>query len=86
MVTTSLWVEEAQAKIIKEWHYKWLAQVFVNMVPQTKWKSVHSNVAMRDIGHIHYESKYGPKTWRTARVSSVKTDNNGLVRTVVIEL
>ena len=78
-------VGDAQAKIISEWRTKWLAQVFPDMVPRTKWKQAVRNLRVGDIGVLRYESKLGPDSWRLARVSRADPDRDGLVRTIQIQ-
>ena len=75
-------MEEAQARIVSEWRQKWLAQVFVHMVPRTKWKSSERNIQLGDIGHLHYDRKLGPDSWRLVKVTEVKPDSQGVVRTI----
>ena len=78
-------VEEAQAELIQEWRKKWLAQVFGDMVPRSKWKQEHQNIMVGDIGHVRYEQKLGPDNWRIARVATADPDEDGKVRTIVVE-
>ena len=79
-------MEDAQSRIVVEWRRKWLAQVFVDMVPRTKWKTSHRNLQVGDIGHVHYDEKLGPQSWRIARIESTKIGPDGLVRTIVVSL
>ena len=37
-------VEDAQARIISEWRRKWIAQVFPDLVPRSKWKEAERNL------------------------------------------
>ena len=75
-------VDDKQARIIKEWRKKWLAQVFLDLVPRTKWKLPYRNVQVGDVGVLKYEQKLGPDAWRLARVVAVHPDENKLVRTI----
>ena len=75
-------VEDAQARIIAEWRKKWIAQVFPDLVPRTKWKQTVRNLQVGDIGLLKYDKALGSDSWRLARVAKVYPDDNGLVRTV----
>ena len=78
-------VDDAQAKIIREWRAKWLAQVFPDMVSRTKWKQKSRNLRVGDLGVLRYEKTLGPDSWRLARVSRADPDHDGLVRTISVE-
>ena len=75
-------VEDSQARIIAEWRRKWLAQVFPDLVPRTKWKQAERNLQVGDIGLIKYEKSLGSDSWRLARVARADPDEDGLVRTI----
>ena len=77
-------LEDDQARIVHAWRHKWLSQVFMDMVPRSKWRSTERNVQVGDIGHILYEQKLGEHTWRVARVSRVKPSADGTVRTILV--
>ena len=77
-------LEDDQAKIVRAWRHKWLSQVFVDMVPRSKWRHTERNVQVGDVGHILYEQKLGEHTWRVARVSAVKPSSDGIVRTITV--
>ena len=77
-------LKDAQTKIVTAWRHKWLSQVFVDMVPRSKWCSTERNVQVGDIGNILYEQKLGKHTWRVAQVSKVKPSPDGTVRTILM--
>ena len=79
-----LLVDESQAKIVTEWQKKWMAQVFPDLVPRTKWRQVHRNLQVGDIGLLKYEQKVGPDSWRLARVVLTHPGVDGLVRTITV--
>ena len=79
-------MNESQARIVQEWQKKWTSQVFPDMVARSKWKQVHRSLQVGDIGHLHYDSKFGPDAWRLARVARALPDPDGQVRTVTVEL
>ena len=78
-------VSDAQAKIITEWRRKWMAQVFPDLVPRTKWRQAERNLQVGDIGLLRYEKQLGPNSWRLARITQASPDNDGLVRTIRVE-
>ena len=78
-------VDDNQARIVSEWRKKWLAQVFPDLVPRTKWKQVHRSVRVNDIGLLKYEQKLGPNAWRLVRVVEARPGSDGLVRTITVE-
>ena len=78
-------VDDSQAKIVSEWRKKWLAQVFPDLVPRTKWKQEHRCVQVGDIGLLKYEQKLGPDAWRLVRVVKAHPGSDGLVRTITVE-
>ena len=78
-------IEDTQAKIISEWRSKWLAQVFPDLVPRTKWKQTVRNLQVGDIGVLRYENKLGPDSWRLARIIKADPDSDGLVRTIRVQ-
>ena len=80
-----LMVDNNQARIVSEWRKKWLAQVFPDLVPRTKWKQVHRCVRVNDIGLLKYEQKLGPNAWRLVRVVEANPGSDGLVRTITVE-
>ena len=75
-------MEDAQAKIIAEWRRKWIAQVFPDLVPRSKWKQAVRNLRVGDIGLLKYDKSLGSDSWRLARVARVDPDEDGLVRTI----
>ena len=77
-------MEDTQSRIVTQWRKNWLAAVFPDMVPRTKWKVSQRNVRVGDLGHLHYEEKLGAQTWRMARVVAVKTGEDNLVRTITV--
>ena len=77
-------IEDTQSEIVREWRKSWLSQVFADMVPRSKWKTAMRNVREGDVGHVHYDEKLGPQSWRIARVKHVKTGKDGLVRTITV--
>ena len=78
-------VEDAQAKIIAEWRRKWLAQVFPDLVPRTKWKQSVRNIKVGDIGVLKYDKSLGSDSWRLAKVVRVDPDADGHVRTINVQ-
>ena len=79
-------VSVTQAKIVTAWREKWLSQVFPDLVPRTKWKQPARNLQVGDVGVLRYEQKLGPDSWRLARISKADPDQDGLVRTIQVEL
>ena len=75
-------VESAQARIIEEWRKKWLAQVFPDLVPRSKWKQTVRNLRVGDVGLLKYDKSHGSDSWRLARITRVDPDKDGLVRTI----
>ena len=75
-------MEDSQAQIIAEWRRKWLAQVFPDLVPRTKWKQTERNLQVGDIGLIKYDKALGSDSWRLARIARAVPDEDGLVRTI----
>ena len=67
-------MEDDQSRIVSEWREKWLAQVFIHMVPRTKWRTMERYLAVGDISHVHYDQKLGPHSWRLAQVLDVKCE------------
>ena len=78
-------VEDAQARIISEWRRKWIAQVFPDLVPRTKWKQAERNLRVGDIGILRYEKSLGSDSWRLARIARAAPDQDGLVRTITVQ-
>ena len=78
-------VEDAQAKIISEWRRKWIAQVFPDLVPRSKWKQAERNLRVGDIGILKYEKSLGSDSWRLARIAKAAPDLDGLVRTITVQ-
>ena len=76
---------DAQARIITEWRRKWLAQVFPDLVPRTKWRQAERNLRVGDIGLLKYEKQLGPDSWRLAKITRADPDDDGLVRTIGVE-
>ena len=73
-------VEEVQAKIVAAWREKWLAQVFLDMIPRHKWKTSHRDLQVGDVGVLKYEKKFGPEAWRLARIIKAEPDSDGHVQ------
>ena len=73
-----------QAKIVKAWRSQWLESVFPDMVSRSKWKSVHRNLRIGDIGHVKYHKAVGQQDWRLAMVETADQDDDGVVRTVTV--
>ena len=78
-------MEDSQAQIIAEWRRKWLAQVFPDLVPRSKWKQAERNLQVGDIGLIKYDKALGSDSWRLARIARADPDEDGLVRTINVE-
>ena len=78
-------MEDSQAKIVVEWQKKWLGQVFPDMVGRTKWRTAKRNLRIGDIGHVRYQHQVGEDLWRLARIVKVKVDEDGHIRTIVVE-
>ena len=68
-----------------EWRKKWLAQVFPDLVPRTKWKQAERNLQVGDIGLIKYDKALGSDSWRLARISRADPEEDGLVRTINVQ-
>ena len=77
-------VEQDQAKIVAQWRAKWLAQVFVDMVPRTKWCQASRDLQVGDLGLVRYDSKFGDDMWRLAKIVAADPDQDGLVRTITV--
>ena len=78
-------IDDSQAKIITEWRRKWMAQVFPDLVPRTKWKQEVRNLQVGDVGVLRYENKLGADSWHLARIKATMPDATGKVRTVQVE-
>ena len=76
------YMEERQARIVREWRRRWLEQIFPEMVSRPKWKSTFRNLRVGDVGHVHYTKKVGEDAWRIAMVVAAREDEDGVVRIV----
>ena len=50
-----------------------------------KWRLTERNLKVGDLGHVRYEQKLGYNVWRLARVAAADPDDDGCVRTVMVE-
>ena len=77
-------------EVIKEmeelWWSLWIKQVFPSLVPYRRWKTSHRNPCVGDVVLVHYASKVGKGDYRLARVSEVRPDVHGIVRTVTVKM
>ena len=73
-------------KVALAWHTMFIKQAWPHMVSRCKWKVKRPNVAVGDLGHLLYTSKFGKPTWRPCRVLEVHPDRQGIVRTVTVGL
>jgi hypothetical protein len=73
-------------KVARAWHTMFIKQAWPHLVSRCKWKVKRPNVAVGDLGHLLYTSKFGKPTWRPCRVLEVHPDRQGIVRTVTVGL
>ena len=73
-------------KVALAWHTMFIKQAWPHKVSRCKWKVKRPNVAVGDLGHLLYTSKFGKPTWRPCRVLEVHPDRQGIVRTVTVGL
>ncbi|MCP3680184.1 MAG: hypothetical protein GY782_08035 [Gammaproteobacteria bacterium] len=77
---------EVIKKMEESWWSLWIKQVFPSLIPYRKWKTEHRNPKVGDVVLVHYQSKVGKGDYRLARVSEVKPDHHGIVRTVTVKM
>ena len=67
-----------------QWWQEWYVQVFPQLVPVKKWRSVERNMRVGDIVLVRFATKVPPAKYRLGRVVEVKTDPKGLVRSCLV--
>ena len=72
--------------IFQAWKTEWVAKVFPTLLARSKWNKKHSNIKIDTVGLLQYEAKYAADTWKLARVVSTYPDEQGLVRTLEVQL
>ena len=75
-----------QEHIIRAWWDEWYQRVFPALVPYQKWKVSKRNVREGDIVLVLYPGKITKGDFRLARVTGVKEDDSGHVRTATVAL
>ena len=67
------------------WWEQWKIQCFDSLLPTKTWTVERRNVRPGDVVLINYTDKSKSGTWKLGRVDSVEVDDDGLVRTCVVE-
>ena len=75
-----------QEQVAREWWLEWTRSCFASLVPRTKWKKEERNARIGDIALLKYSSKFAAPSFRLCRVSGVKEDGEGVVRTCEVTL
>ena len=67
------------------WWEQWKIQCFDSLLPTKSWTEEKRGVKPGDVVLINYTDKSKTGTWKLGRVESVELDEDGLVRTCVVE-
>ena len=76
----------AQDHLVRAWWDEWYQRVFRSLVPYQKWKFSRRNVQEGDVVLVLYPGKIAKGDFRLARVTGVKVDDSGHVRTATVAL
>ena len=74
-------------QLLSAWWSQWSKQVFPNLVPYQRYKDAkrHRNICVGDVCLLCYDGKI-KDTYRICRVVETKKDDQGVVRTVKVQL
>ena len=73
-------------RLYQEWWQIWYREVFPHLLPVSRWRKQYPNLSKGDIVLVHYPKKLGPGDYRYGRVSDVKPDSQGIVRSVTVSM
>ena len=75
-----------QEQVVWEWWLEWTRLCFPSLMPRTKWKRDEQNARIGDTPLLKFSSKFAAPSFRLCRVSGVKEDEEGVVRTCKITM
>ena len=75
-----------QEKVTREWWIEWARSYFPSLVLRTKWTREVLNAKIGDMALLKYSSKFADPSFRLGRVSCVRKDVEGVVRTCQITM
>ena len=75
-----------QEKVTREWWIEWPRSYFPSLVLRTKWTRGVRNAKIGDMALLKYSSKFAEPSFRLGRVSCIRKDVEGVVRTCQITM
>ena len=70
---------------LQQWWEAWYRVAFDSMVVRSKWKTSVRNVRIGDIVLMRSQAKLGPGDYKRGKVDEVFVDDDGLVRTALVQ-
>ena len=68
----------------RTWWDQWIVQALPSLVPYKRWKHEHHLLKPGDIVLLLYDKRIGKGDYRLGRVTDVRKDGHGVVRTVTV--
>ena len=70
----------------RTWWDQWIKQALPSLVPYKRWKHEHRSPQVKDIVLVHYDKRVGKGEYRLGRITAVRRDSHGIVRTVTVSM
>ena len=74
------------AELERAFWSRWSQDGFPLLCPRPKWHTSQRNLEIGDIVLVRYEKGFGKEKYRMGKISDVKLDRQGLVRTAVVQV